>query len=139
MANAFDWIARFVMLVLAGMVTLSIIGAIASIPSGSIGTRIGFEPREQVAPPEASPDEAAIGEIAAEPEGLAGAPGTGVAADLAAPKERQPEEWLEAITYALIALAGLAALGCLLLWRIVDRQTRIADALAALAIRRDPL
>lgn len=122
------------MLVLAGMVTLSIIGSIAAIPSGSIGTRIGFEATELPVPVEAVPeDEPAPSAAQQEPGTLA--PGPGEAVAVAAPQEREPRDWLEAITYALIALAGLAGLGCLLLWRGLHQQSRIADALETLAGR----
>jgi hypothetical protein len=42
---------------------------------------------------------------------------------------------LEAITYALLALVGVAALASLLLWRGLRERRRIADALEALAAR----
>lgn len=140
MRGVFDWLSRLVMLVLAGMVTLSIIGAIASIPSGSIGTRIGFERAEQPVPVDAVPGDE-VAEAVEQLEGNTTAAGaqTTVSVAAAAPPERQAEDWLEAITYALIALAGLAGLGCLILWRSLHRQSRIADALETLASRRDPL
>ena len=42
-----DWLGRAAMLVLAGMVTLAIIGSIAAIPSESLESRMGIESRER--------------------------------------------------------------------------------------------
>ena len=136
----FEWVGRVVMLVLAGMVTLSIIGSIASIPSGSFESRMGLQ--EQVPlPPEAQPPPPAPEETGRRPqagEGAAPVPGAGpVAGTGAAPPDRAgPERWLEAITYALLALVGLAALLALLLWRGLGTRRRIAEALEELALRR---
>src|SRR3546814_13590729 len=62
-SDPLDWIARVVMLVLSGMVTLSLIGSIAAIPSGSIETRMGLETQPRIAKPpplpEAEPEAAA--------------------------------------------------------------------------------
>ena len=127
--KALDWIGRAAMLVLAGMVTLSIIGSIAAIPSGSIENRIGMAPQQQPLPPdsEQAPEPAAVEPVeGSRTDRAAGtAPGQQVAAP--APQPANPDRWLEAITYALLALAGLAALGCLLLWRGLRR---IADEIA---------
>ncbi len=142
MNGFWDWLGRVVMLVLAGMITLSIIGAIAAIPSGSLPQNIRFEqerwpvpepgraPRP-APPPRAQPEQepAASSPVPApraEPVAIAPAPA----------KEIEPADWLEAITYALLALAGIAALGVLLLWRALIQWRRSADALEALAARR---
>jgi hypothetical protein len=45
----------------------------------------------------------------------------------APPEEERPERWLEAIAYALLAIAGLLALLLILLWRGVRALTRIAE------------
>jgi hypothetical protein len=132
-----DWLGRVIMLVLAGMITLSIIGAIAAIPSGSIPPRLQFERRQWPIPqavekaqpppsPQQPPPEAAPPEFAptVQPNAtLAPAP----------PKPANPADWLEAITYALLALAGLATFATLLLWRALRQWRRSADALEALA------
>jgi hypothetical protein len=141
MSGLWEWLGRVVMLVLAGMITLSIIGAIASIPSGSIETRLGVEgrdwaeapPIEQTAPQpgfEAAPGPAATREAAPAARG-----GTGVVAVPEPKPAPTAAEWLEAITYALLALVGLAAIGIVLLWRAVQQWRRSADALEALAAR----
>ena len=136
-----ECLGRVIMLVMAGMVTLSLIGAIESIPSGSIETRLGVEPRDW---PEPSPSE----RIPAPPPGAeqpAPQPPTGAAPAtpqpemIAVPQRKQPVDaarWLESITYALISLVGLAALGLVLFWRALHHWRRSADALEALALRR---
>ena len=136
MAGFWDWAGRVVMLVLAGMITLSIIGAIAAIPSESLPHEMRFgrptqpmpAPVEQVIPPETRPQElpgaaapAASGKM---PQPVDVAPAAKPAANAA--------DWLEAITYSLFALIGLAALAILLLWRALGHWRRIADALESL-------
>jgi hypothetical protein len=121
----FDWISRVIMLVLAGMVSLSIIGAIASIPSGSMPTTMietaPSAPQPDFAPepaPEPSPPQA-------EPARTAQAASPGAASGAAAPSQQQAdgaEHWLESIFYALLALVGIAALATLLLWRSLQER-----------------
>jgi hypothetical protein len=130
--SVFEWLGRVIMLVLAGMITLSIIGAIAAIPSGSnLPRQIGFDRSLQHELPQRV--EPVPSETAVEPA-TPSEPETAAQAGSAAPAPAQPEpadpaEWLEVIAYALLALAGLAALGILLLWRLLSQQSRIADAL----------
>jgi hypothetical protein len=142
MAGFWEWLGRVIMLVLAGMITLSIIGAIAAIPSGSIPARIVAEgkhwpvpetrePRPQLAPPAPRP-QPDPGRSAARP-----AAQSITAAATAPPTPVQAAEWLEAITYALFALVGLAAFATLLLWRALRQWRRSADALEAIAARGD--
>ncbi len=138
MAGFLDWAGRVVMLVLAGMITLSIIGAIAAIPSSVMETRMGVEPRDwPIAQPEA------------EPQPLPVSPGRGAATSgarqippsgtvLAPPPEAPADaaRWLEAITYGLLALVGIGLLVTVLLWRALGHWRRSADALEVLAHRR---
>jgi hypothetical protein len=126
--KAIDWFGRAVMLVLAGLVTLSIIGSIAAIPSGSIENRMRMAPAPQPLPPdsEPSPERPAIDPIEGSRADPA-APAQGQPMAAPAPEPTDPDRWLEAITYALLAIAGLAALACLLLWRGLRR---IADEVA---------
>ena len=140
MTGLVDWLGRVVMLVLAGMITLSIIGAIAAIPSGSIETRLGVERGEW---PQPLPAEKAVPPPqAAPPAPTPPAPATSASSETRLAAAAQPKskpsaaEWLEAITYTLIALAGLAAFGLLLFWRALHHWRRSADALEALAARR---
>jgi hypothetical protein len=53
-----------------------------------------------------------------------------VAAEGAPPSREDPGRWLEAIAYALLALAGLLAIALLLLASAVRDLRRIADALS---------
>ena len=135
----FDWISRVIMLVLASLVSLSIIGAIASIPSGSIPTTM-----IETAPPAPQPDhgaEPAAGPSRPEaPPGPAAQPASpGAAVGTIAPPPPQEadgaEPWLESIFYALLALVGIAALATLLLWRSLQERRRLADAVDTLAAR----
>lgn len=138
MTSFLDWVGRVVMLVLAGMITLSIIGAIAAIPSGSIETRMRMEPRDwPVQQPQAEPQP-----LPAEPRptpepGAASqaAPGPGTVLAPAPAEPVDPARWLEAITYALLAIAGILAFALILLWRALGHWRRSADALELLADR----
>ena len=135
MATSFgEWMMRMVMLVLAGLVTLSLLGALAAM-SNSAALDIAVE-RPRASVPVAAPAE--------RPAPTAPTPATpadaGRAADLrSAPQENDmaregaaaPERtsrWLEAIAYALLALAGLLGLAILLLWRGLRQLRRLADA-----------
>ncbi len=130
----FEWLGRVVMLVLAGMITLSIISALAAISSQtSVPRQLGFERAQAPVPPTPEP---------VRPEARPEQPDTSASTDIAnsvgqvivapaPPEPDDPSRWLEAISYALLALVGLAVLGCLLLWRLVRQQRRIADALSA--------
>jgi hypothetical protein len=127
--KALDWAGRAVMLVLAFMVTLSIIGSIAAIPSGSIENRMGMAPERHPLPPESeqAPEPSAVEPIEGYRTDRAAAPASGQRMAAPAPEPADRDRWLEAITYALLALAGIAALACLLLWRGLRR---IADEVA---------
>ena len=125
------------MLILAGLVSLSILGSIAAISSdvssgGPTGGRAALGP----APPagnEAAPEEVVVAPQPQEGGGLAaGASGTGTIVAAAPPPPPDPtERWLEAIAHALLALAGLLAIGLLILWRAVRELGRIAALLEA--------
>jgi hypothetical protein len=139
----FDWLGRVIMLALAGMITLSIIGAIAAIPSGSIETRMGMEPTAWPEPSyqEPRPAPPPRPQPEAEPEPVASAPApaeTSAVVAAPAPREEGAERWLESITYILLALAGIAAFGTILLWRALGHWRRSADALEAIAAGAKP-
>ena len=142
MTGFWDWLGRVIMLVLAGMITLSIIGAIAAIPSGSIPSKIVAERRPWPVPeasgqrPEQVPQAPTLEPAATQAPPRSPGPRTTIVP--AAPKPIEPAQWLEAITYALFALVGLAALATLLLWRSLRQWRRSADALEALAARTRP-
>ena len=134
----FDWLGRVVMLALAGMITLSIIGAIAAIPNGIVPQQLRLN-RQSTLVPEARLEE---GPVPSTPDAN---PGKDVAFDAEAgkadrtvlvpipPEPLDPARWLETISYALLALAGLVALACVMLWRGVRQQRRIADALESIS------
>ena len=130
-----DWLGRAAMLVLAGMVTLAIIGSIAAIPSESLESRMGIESRERDTIVEEARPEAPE----RRPEANSSAPSDTEAAveppSPLPPDEAEPARWLEAITYALLALVGIAALATLILWRGLRERRRIADAVEELAAR----
>jgi hypothetical protein len=134
----FDWLGRMIMLALAGMITLSIIGAIAAIPSGSIETRMGMEPSAWPEPSyrEPRPAPPPQPQPGVEPQPVATAPQPSTAGTVAAapaPEEEGAERWLESITYILLALAGIAAFATILLWRALGHWRRSADALERMA------
>ena len=130
----FEWLGRVIMLVLAGMITLSIIGAIAAIPSGGLPERIGMSGSEVSAPPvsEPAPTHAAPRDRATSPQSTDADADVGLTP--AEPERLDPGRWLEAITYALLALVGIAALATLILWRMLHQRRRIADALEAISL-----
>jgi len=124
----FDWIARTAMLVMAGLVTLSILGSIAAMTNDPgvglaggdrplVGAQPAAEREASPAPPLPEQDDRA----AAAPAGREGA-----AATAARPAgEDEQARWLEAITYALLAIAGVGAIGVLMLWQAVRELRRI--------------
>jgi small neutral amino acid transporter SnatA (MarC family) len=140
MTSFWEWLGRAIMLALAGMITLSIIGAIAAIPSGSLPQTVRFEretwpvpePREAPLPPVPTGPQPAPGPVA---EPGTAAPGQIAAVAPAPEKPVDPADWLETIAYALLALVGIAALASLLLWRSLIQWRRSADALEAMAAR----
>jgi hypothetical protein len=124
MRGALDTFTRFVMLVLAGLVSLSIIGAIDAMSSREGG---GFVIETRPPPTDRLEPTAENRAAPVEQGGIAaptGQPGTAAAA-APAPQRDETDRWLEAIAYALIALVGVLALIALILWRglaaIADR------------------
>jgi hypothetical protein len=143
MTGFYDWLGRVIMLVLAGMITLSIIGSIAAIPSGSITSQAGLDPRDwprpevREQPVRPSPPPAARAQQPQpQPQRTITAPAQGKFVAPAPEKPPQAAEWLETIAYALFALVGLAALAVILLWRALQQWRRSADALETRAARR---
>ncbi|HYW15532.1 MAG TPA: hypothetical protein VE891_05190 [Allosphingosinicella sp.] len=127
----FDWIARTAMLAMAGLVTLSILGAIAAMTNDP-GTRftvprdrpqIAGEPAregdERQAEAPSGPGEGNLAESAV--------PGSGGATTVAirSTPEDKTARWLEAIAYALLAIAGVCALGVLMLWNVLRELRRL--------------
>lgn len=125
----FDWIARTAMLAMAGLVTLSILGAIAAMTNDAgtappPGDRPILEGR-----PAGEGEAAQAPPVPGEANMTAAAPGEGGGtAVIAAPAPAGEDErarWLEAIAYALLALVGIGVLALLMLWSIVRELRRI--------------
>jgi type V secretory pathway adhesin AidA len=141
LSNAAEWIVRTVMLVLAGLVTLSILGSIAAMSNDPANLTLRTAPDTPVLTPAPAPapDPQPAEPVAEADQAPAPTPNadanttieTGETVTVPAPPaEPAPERWLEAIAYALLAIAGLLALLLILLWRGVRALGRIADARA---------
>ncbi len=128
--RVFDWLGRTLLLVMAGLATLSIVASVASVSNihGSTPSRSGSETvAERFATPETPPveprervsSETAVGESEDE----------GVLAALSAADAQDGEiaRWLESLTYAVLALAGFMAAALLVLLRITALLARIAE------------
>ncbi|HEY0026582.1 MAG TPA: hypothetical protein VGC35_01815 [Allosphingosinicella sp.] len=143
-SNFAEWVVRTVMLVLAGLVTLSILGSIDAMSNDTVGA--GFrgndrpvlapapEPSAPVQQPAPAAPAPATDVSPPQPDGTGG-PGQLVTSP-AAPEEPRSERWLKAIAYALLAIAGLLALLLILVCRGIRALTRIAEA-AALGQQRN--
>jgi hypothetical protein len=101
--KAIDWIVRTLLLVLSGMATLAVIGAIAAIPAGGLPQGL-----EQIMP----------GDVV-----VAGGQAEG---EVAPARAAPADAWAESLTYAVIALAGIAAAGLIVLMRIAGHLGEIA-------------
>lgn len=110
--KALDWLGRVLLLVLSGVATLSLIGAIAQVsdmqPAAPPPGAILLPPEQPRAP---TNDAMAPGRVAAP----------------AAPADAEAVRWLKALTYAVTALAGFAAAAVITLLRITATLTRIAE------------
>jgi hypothetical protein len=139
-SGVLDTLTRIIMLVLAGTVSLSIIGAIAAMSEGGGGPG-GFFVERQPAPVPTEPERI---EPRDPPQaGGVGRPDSGVADDgepapTAASQDSQAAKWLEVIAYLLLAIAGLAALLALIQWRAFAELRRAADAIERLAAGEQP-
>ena len=129
----FDWIARTAMLAMAGLVTLSILGAIASMTNDTGARFAAPGDRPVIEGEQAEEDrEAAQGPSVAEEGNVASAAAPGesqsqsvaIAAARPSPDDKVAR-WLEAIAYALLALVGIGVLGILMLWSMVRELRRI--------------
>ena len=128
MTGALTWLGRLTVLALSLLATLSIIGAIAAIPSGSVEGRLGID-RPQAEPgalPEAQPAETILSpEHSIIPSQPAAEPVVHSRQQGVERKRDDPLRWLEPLTYAVIALAGLMALAVLFLWQAVAALNRL--------------
>jgi len=128
----FDWIGRTLLLILSGLATFAVLLSLQS------ASQIGGESRTGNAPFSADP-----GAAGSEVDGAARqldretqpsrAPlptsPTAETTQISAAAAPAPEtgKWLRAITYALLALAGFAAAGLLVLLRITALLARISE------------
>jgi hypothetical protein len=122
--KAFDWIGRVLLLVLSGFATLSLIGAIAQVADTAADRALSPPPvetveREAVPLPDAVPlPPQADDPVATESATIAAAPPRPDAAIA---------RWLQALVYAVMALAGFVAAGVIVLLRITAILSRIAE------------
>jgi hypothetical protein len=126
-----DWVGRTLLLVLAGLSTFAVVASLMAasairtdrpLPSGTVAERTaeaGVADERDARVQGAEPGDAvATGNV----RGVQRAP-------VAVPQRPDPvEQWLEALTYAVLALAGLAAAALLVLLRITFHLSRIAQA-----------
>lgn len=124
----FDWIARTAMLVMAGLVTLSILGSIAAMTNAP-GTGFAAGDRPKIEAERARERQAAPAPPGTEQGNDANAVTAERRGDTAvaspSPEEDREARWLEAIAYALLAVAGVGAIGVLMLWAAVRELRRI--------------
>lgn len=128
--KVFDWLGRTLLLVMAGLATLSIIASVASVSNihGTSSSRPGSDSvAEQFEVPPSPPIEP--GERADTDAPVASADEYGVLTTLPATDAEDDEiaRWLESLTYAVLALAGFMAAALLVLLRITALLARIAD------------
>jgi len=141
--TAFDFLFRTVMMVLAGLVSLSLVAALNTVSQGS-GTPRGDAQRGggggvQGEPDLPRPQPQTQQRIAPAPTPADQAKQSQQTTILVPAPPPTPEEqsahWLQVIAWTLLALAGLAALLALLLWRVGSELRRAADAAETLAAR----
>lgn len=127
----FDWLGRTMLLILSGLATFAILASLESASRGNGTLRSGTPPAESAPDPRAAPSEVA-------PEAPAprdAKPGTLVPAGQPAQRVAVPgtsaqdagAQLLEALTYAVLALAGFAAAILIVLLRITAHLARIAE------------
>ena len=132
--KAVDWLARTAMLVLAALATLALIGSLASVSDSPIGDAFPGQVAVQDVPTPPNPVGAASSGADATPAAGATEPteptGTAMVASVeraAAVRDREVARWLKALTYAVIALAAVAAAGVVALVRIGEHLARVAE------------
>ncbi len=125
-----DWIARTAMLVLAALATLALIGSLASVSNSPIGAAFpGLLAGQDVPSSERTPAPAEARDASAgaeSPESVA-ATVTATVERTAASRDAEIARWLKALTYAVIALAAIAAAAVVALARIGGHLARIAE------------
>ncbi|MFA6116585.1 MAG: hypothetical protein WC729_21490 [Sphingomonas sp.] len=127
----FDWIGRTLLLVLSGLATFAILASLESASRGNGTLRNGMPPMESAPDPRAPPPDAvreALGSSDARPgtPTPAGQPVQRVAVPGTSAQDAGAQ-LLEALTYAVLALAGFAAAILIVLLRITGYLARIAE------------
>jgi hypothetical protein len=127
----FDWIGRTLLLVLSGLATFAILASLESASRGNGTLRSGMPPMESTPDPRAPPPDAvreALGPSDARPGTPipAGQPVQRVAVPATSAQDAGAQ-LLEALTYAVLALAGFAAAILIVLLRITAHLARIAE------------
>jgi len=129
----FDWIGRTLLLVLSGLATFAILASLESTSRGNGTLRSGVPPMEsapgqRTMPPDMQP-EARSPQSDSTPVTLSGGrAGQRVAVPGAAPvQDLGVAQLLEALTYAVLALAGFAVAILIVLLRITAHLARIAE------------
>ncbi|MGK6318822.1 hypothetical protein [Sphingomonas sp. DT-204] len=127
--KALDWLGRVALLVLSVLATLSLVGSLASVSGGRLGEavpgRVGAPLPAAEETPMPGPIEA--GEARVTPDLVNGTAPAGAVAVERPRAENEIARWLKALIYAVLALAGFAAAGLLVLLRITAHLARIAD------------
>lgn len=125
-----DWLGRTLLLVMAGLATLSIIASVASVSNihGSTPSRPGGETvAERFDMPETPPVEPSERVSSDAPVGEREAEGVLTAMSAADAQDGEIARWLESLTYAVLALAGFMAAALIVLLRITALLARIAE------------
>lgn len=114
--RATEWIGRVLLLVLSGLATMALLTSIASVSDDAF--EAALEPPRTAEQVERAPADAPI----AQP----GEPGMRVPIDPAAARDDRLAQKLDALIYAILALAGFAAAILLVLLRMTAHLSRIA-------------
>jgi len=125
-----DWLGRTLLLVMAGLATLSIVASVASVSNihGSAPSRSGGETvAERFETPEMPPVEPGERVSSETPVGDSEDDGMLAALSAADAQDGEIARWLESLTYAVLALAGFMAAALLVLLRITALLARIAE------------
>jgi hypothetical protein len=129
----FDWIGRTLLLVLSGLATFAILASLESASRGNGTLGRGVPSMESAPDPRAPPPEAVREALASRGDRAptpvpAGQAGQRMAAPTAAAvQDAGVAQLLEALTYAVLALAGFAAAILIVLLRITTHLARIAE------------
>ena len=128
----FDWLGRTLLLILSGLATFAILASLESASRGNGTLGRGVPPMESALDPRAPASEAAREALTSRGQDTpmpvpAGQTGQRMPAPAAAVQDAGVAQLLEALTYAVLALAGFAAAILIVLLRITAHLARIAE------------